>query len=60
MAFLAALLLQDVDACIDLLVAAGRAPEAAFFARTYRPTRVPALVAAWAAELRQVRCCVCF
>ena len=38
--FTALFLLQDVDACLDLLVAAGRAPEAAFFARSYVPSRM--------------------
>jgi hypothetical protein len=53
-AFLANFLLHNLDACIDLLVASGRVPEATFFARAYRPSRVPALVAHWQAELRQV------
>lgn len=53
-AFLANFLLHNLDACIDLLVASGRVPEAAFFARTYRPSRAPALVELWQTELRKV------
>jgi coatomer subunit beta' len=37
-------LLGKLDACIDLLVASGRAPEAAFLARTYRPSAVSRIV----------------
>lgn len=33
-------LLVDECRCVDLLVAAGRVPEAAFFARTYLPSRI--------------------
>ena len=53
-AFLANFLLHDVDACVDILVAGGRLPEAALFARTYRPSRVPELVRLWQDDLRQV------
>lgn len=53
-AFLANFLLQNVDACIDILTAAGRAPEAAFFARAYRPSRVDELVKLWQADLKKV------
>ena len=37
--FLAAFLLGQVGACVDILIASGRLPEAAFFARTYLPSR---------------------
>jgi Coatomer WD associated region len=53
-AFLARFLLQDVDACVELLIASGRLPEAAFFARTYRPSRVPELVKLWQNNLKTV------
>ena len=53
-AFLANFLLQNVDACIDILVAAGRAPEATFFARAYRPSRVDELVKVWQEDLKKV------
>ena len=33
-------LLGDLDGCVDLLVDSGRIPEAAFFARTYLPSRI--------------------
>lgn len=39
-AFLARFLLGDLPGCVDLLIASGRTPEAAFFARTYLPSRV--------------------
>ena len=51
-AFLGAYLNRDVDACIDLLLGAERLPEAALLARTYAPSRVPALVSAWKKWLR--------
>lgn len=38
--FLCQLLLGDLSACVDLLLATGRIPEAAFFARTYLPSRM--------------------
>ncbi|PWN50666.1 putative SEC27-coatomer complex beta subunit [Violaceomyces palustris] len=49
--FSAYLQLGDTDSCIDLLVRSGRLPEAALFARTYAPSRVPEVVAKWRAEL---------
>ena len=33
-------LLGDLSGCVDLLVDSGRIPEAAFFARTYLPSRI--------------------
>jgi coatomer subunit beta' len=33
-------LLGDLGGCVDLLVESGRIPEAAFFARTYLPSRI--------------------
>ena len=39
-AFLGLFLLGQLDECIDLLISSGRTPEAAFFARTYMPSRV--------------------
>lgn len=38
--FLAAFLLGRLSDCVDLLISSGRIPEAAFFARTYLPSRV--------------------
>ena len=39
-AFLSLFLLGKLDECIDLLISSGRVPEAAFFARTYKPSRI--------------------
>ncbi|KAJ9505015.1 hypothetical protein QJQ45_029931, partial [Haematococcus lacustris] len=50
-AFLAHFLCGDVQACVDLLIATNRLPEAAFFCRTYLPSRMPPVVAAWKADL---------
>ncbi len=47
LAFAAYLQLGDPSACIDLLEAADRISEAALFARTYAPSRVPDLVKRW-------------
>lgn len=54
-AFTALLQLGQVDGCIALLQEAGRTSEAALFARTYAPSRVPALVKAWKAELASTK-----
>lgn len=54
-AFAALLQLGQVDGCISLLQEAGRTPEAALFARTYAPSRVPDLVGAWKAELASTK-----
>lgn len=51
LAFATLLQLGDPNACVDLLVKTQRAPEAAMFARTYAPTRVPDAVQAWKSEL---------
>lgn len=44
--------LGDTKPCIDLLTKTRRAPEAALFARTYAPSRVPAAVENWKMDLR--------
>ncbi|OMJ89059.1 hypothetical protein SteCoe_8885 [Stentor coeruleus] len=46
-AFVCYFLLKDTDKCIDCLVKSGRIPEAAFFARTYAPSRIPDVVKMW-------------
>ena len=51
LAFATLLQLGDPNACVDLLVKTQRAPEAAIFARTYAPTKVPEAVQAWKSEL---------
>jgi Coatomer WD associated region len=53
-AFLALLLCGRVEECLELLVSAGRLPEAAFMARTYLPSEVPRLVAMWKDDLKTV------
>ena len=47
-------LLGAVNECVDVLVEAGRIPEAAFFARTYAPSEVARVVELWRAELRRL------
>ena len=53
-AFAAALLLGDAGAAVDVLAAAGRAPEAALFARSHAPSKVGAALRAWKAGLARV------
>jgi coatomer subunit beta' len=53
-AFLALLLCGRVEECLELLISAGRLPEAAFMARTYLPSEVPRLVAMWKDDLKTV------
>jgi coatomer subunit beta' len=53
-AFLALLLLGRANECIELLIGAGRLPEAAFFARTYLPSQMSRVVRLWRADLAAV------
>ena len=53
-AFLCRFLLADVDGCIELLISCGRLPEAAFFARTYKPSRMSEIVTAWQEDLKMI------
>lgn len=53
-AFVAYLLTGNVEACADLLISTERLPEAAFFARTYLPSRVTEIVSLWKADLAKV------
>jgi len=53
-AVLCYLLLNDRRAALDVLVKAGRLPEASFFARTYCPSGLPEVVKSWKADLAQV------
>jgi len=53
-AVLCYLLLNDRQKALDVLVKAGRLPEAAFFARTYCPSGLPEVVKLWKADLAQV------
>eukprot|EP00392_Amoebophrya_sp_AT5.2_P001330 g1332.t1 len=53
-AFLAYMLLQDVDTCLDIFLETNRLPEAAFFARTYCASKMPNVVDMWKEDLRTV------
>jgi len=53
-AFVANLLLGKVEQCADLLLESKRLPEAAFFARTYLPSRVEEIVSLWKQDLAKV------
>jgi len=53
-AFSAYLLTGNVEACAEILISTNRLPEAAFFARTYLPSRVDEIVAMWKADLSKV------
>ena len=53
-AFAAMFLLDDVKGCIDLLCEAGRAPEAACFARVYAPSLISEPLKLWKEQLTQL------
>lgn len=53
-AVLCHLLLHDLKPALQVLVKANRLPEAAFFARTYIPSELPAVCEAWRADLKSV------
>lgn len=53
-AFLCLFLSGKLEDCVSLLVTAGRVPEAAFFARTYVPSKMSEVVALWRADLKKV------
>jgi len=48
--FFARLLLGDIEGCLNVLIESDRLPEAAFFAHTYCPSKVPAVVSRWKAK----------
>ncbi|KXN81850.1 Coatomer subunit beta' [Leucoagaricus sp. SymC.cos] len=52
LAFAALLQLGEPEKCVDLLTQTGRAPEAALFARTYVPSKVPEVVTSWTSDLK--------
>lgn len=52
--FLSMFLLGDVDRCLDILIETNRLPEAAFFARTYIPSKISHVVQLWRDELAKV------
>uniref|UniRef100_A0AC34QDL0 Coatomer WD associated region domain-containing protein n=1 Tax=Panagrolaimus sp. JU765 TaxID=591449 RepID=A0AC34QDL0_9BILA len=45
--FMSRLLLGDIDGCLNVLIESDRLPEAAFFAHTYCPSKVPSIVSRW-------------
>lgn len=53
-AFVSYLLTGNVEECANLLIATNRLPEAAFFARTYLPSRVEEIVSLWKGDLSKV------
>lgn len=53
-AFMSYLLTGNVEECANLLIATNRLPEAAFFARTYLPSRVDEIVSLWKNDLTKV------
>ena len=53
-AFICLFVRGKVQQCLELLVAAGRAPEAAFLARTYMPSKISEMVALWKESLASV------
>lgn len=52
--FLSHFLLGDIDKCLDILIKTDRIPEAAFFARTYAPSKISYVVKLWKEKLSTV------
>lgn len=52
--FLSYFLLGDVHKCLEILINTNRLPEAAFFARSYIPSRISEVVALWREGLSQL------
>jgi len=53
-AFTCFFLTGNVEACADLLVSTNRLPEAAFFVRTYLPSRISEITSLWKEDLAKV------
>ncbi|PNF39618.1 Coatomer subunit beta' [Cryptotermes secundus] len=53
-AFLSYFLLGDVHRCLEILINTDRLPEAAFFARSYIPSRISEVVALWRESLSRL------
>lgn len=51
--FLSYFVLGKLDECLQLLIETNRLPEAAFFARTYMPSKISTVVELWREELRK-------
>jgi len=45
--------LCEIDACVDVLVKSKRIPEAAFFSKTYCPSKITKLVQQWREDLQR-------
>ncbi|XP_024220566.1 coatomer subunit beta' isoform X1 [Bombus impatiens] len=52
--FLSYFILGDLDKCQEILLKTDRTPEAAFFARTYAPSKVSSIVKLWKEKLSSV------
>ncbi|XP_053989207.1 coatomer subunit beta' isoform X1 [Hylaeus anthracinus] len=52
--FLSYFILGELDKCLDILVKTDRIPEAAFFARTYAPSKISSIVKLWKEKLSAV------
>ncbi|KAL0106379.1 hypothetical protein PUN28_016243 [Cardiocondyla obscurior] len=52
--FMSNFILGDVDKCIDILIKTDRIPEAAFFARTYAPSKISSIIKLWKEKLSAV------
>lgn len=52
--FLSNFILGDLDKCLDILIKTDRIPEAAFFARTYAPSKISFIVKLWKEKLSTV------
>lgn len=52
--FLSMFLLGDLDSCLQILINTNRLPEAAFFARTYIPSKISYVVHLWRQELAKI------
>ena len=53
-AFLASFICGQIEECIQLLIETNRLPEAAFFARTYMPSKVHEALELWKDDLKHV------
>lgn len=52
--FLSMFLLGDLEKCLEILINTNRLPEAAFFARTYIPSKISYVVQLWRNELAKI------
>jgi coatomer subunit beta' len=53
-AFMASILTANGEACVELLISTKRLPKAAFFVRTYMPSRIDEIVTLWKQDLSTV------